>query len=229
MTLFVREYSWMWNDLHLSLAECRVFAYIHGLSHGEKHGYDGSKRHLAELLGLDAGGVKKILDTLTEKHLIVCTDGLWHSVESVNTPTVESVNENADSVNESVESVNSPYNPLLNNIKDKKSSDMKTVFEKFFDKFSAEYRNRFAATQILWDHRSKAAQDAMYNEVKEEQDFAVDKNPYFFVQNYREPTPEWLRGDEPGDIVQVRYNGVYKLCTRATMELFGLEWVRDWN
>lgn len=229
MTLFVREYSWMWEQLKLSLAECRVYAYIYGLSHGEKHGYNGSKRHLAELLGLDAGGVKKILDTLTNKHLIVCTDGLWHSVESVNAPTVESVNENIDSVNESVESVNSPYNPLNNNIKDKKSSDMKTVFEKFFDKFSAEYRNRFAATQILWDHRSKAAQDAMYSEVKDEQDFAVDKNPYFFVQNYREPTPEWLRGDEPGDIVQVRYNGVYKLCTRATMELFGLEWVRDWN
>ena len=36
MTLFAREYSWMWTDLHLSLAECRVYAYIYGLSHGEK-------------------------------------------------------------------------------------------------------------------------------------------------------------------------------------------------
>ena len=36
MTLFVREYSWMWNDLRLSLAECRVYAYIYGLSHGVK-------------------------------------------------------------------------------------------------------------------------------------------------------------------------------------------------
>ena len=228
MTLFVREYSWMWDQLKLSLAECRVYAYIYGLSHGEKHGYNGSKRHLAELLGLNAGAVKRILDTLEEKHLIVCTDGVWKSVATNNTDSVATDNESVVSNNESVASDNSPYNPLLNNIKDKKSSDMKTVFEKFFDKFSAEYRNRFAATQILWDHRSKAAQDAMYNEVKDEQDFAVDKNPYFFVQNYREPTPEWLRGDEPGDIVQVRYNGVYKLCTRATMELFGLEWVRDW-
>ena len=228
MTLFVREYSWMWDQLKLSLAECRVYAYIYGLSHGEKHGYNGSKRHLAELLGLNAGAVKRILDTLEEKHLIVCTDGVWKSVATNNTDSVATDNESVVSNNESVASDNSPYNPLNNNIKDKKSSDMKTVFEKFFDKFSAEYRNRFAATQILWDHRSKAAQDAMYNEVKDEQDFAVDKNPYFFVQNYREPTPEWLRGDEPGDIVQVRYNGAYKLCTRATMELFGLEWVRDW-
>ena len=40
--------------------------------------------------------------------------------------------------------------------------------------------------------------------------------------------PVFLRGDEGGDIVQVKYNGTYKLCHRATMELFGLEWDRDW-
>ena len=67
MTLFVREYSWMWTDLHLSLAECRVYAYIYGLSHGEKKGYDGSKRHLAELLGLSTSATKTILDALMEK------------------------------------------------------------------------------------------------------------------------------------------------------------------
>ena len=169
MTLFVREYSWMWTDLHLSLAECRVYAYIYGLSHGEKKGYDGSKRHLAELLGLDAGGVKKILDTLTEKHLIVCTDGLWHSVESVNTPSVESVNESIDSVNKSVESVNSPYNPLNNNITDKKQADMPTdLFEKFFKKFVPEFKNRFTVTWYNFDKRSPAAQQAMWNAVKDD-------------------------------------------------------------
>ena len=54
------------------------------------------------------------------------------------------------------------------------------------------------------------------------------ENPYFYLCDFPEPQPQWLRGDEGGDIVQVRYNGAYKLCTRATMELFGLEWVRDW-
>jgi hypothetical protein len=44
----------------------------------------------------------------------------------------------------------------------------------------------------------------------------------------KQPQPVFLRGDESGDIVQVRYNGAYKLCTRETMELFNLEWVRDW-
>lgn len=50
----------------------------------------------------------------------------------------------------------------------------------------------------------------------------------WLIADFPEPTPDFLRGDEGGDIVQVRYNGAYKLCTRATMELFGLEWVRDW-
>ena len=40
--------------------------------------------------------------------------------------------------------------------------------------------------------------------------------------------PPFLRGDEPGDLVQVRYNGLYKICTRDTMQKYGLEYVRDW-
>ena len=50
----------------------------------------------------------------------------------------------------------------------------------------------------------------------------------WLIADFPEPQPTFLRGDEGGDIVQVRYNGAFKLCTRATMELFNLEWVRDW-
>jgi hypothetical protein len=45
-------------------------------------------------------------------------------------------------------------------------------------------------------------------------------------QKPREPT--FLRGDEPGDLVQVKYNGLFKICTRETMNRFNLEYVRDW-
>ena len=229
MTLFVREYSWMWTDLRLSLAECRVYAYIYGLSHGEKKGYDGSKRHLAELLGLSTSATKTILDALMEKHLIVCTDGIWQSVRSENTDSVHSENENVHSTNENVLSENSPYNPLNNNITDKKQADMPTdLFEKFFKKFVPEFKNRFTVTWYNFDKRSPAAQQAMWNAVKDEPDGTVDKNPFFFVQDFPEPQPEFLRGDEGGDIVQVKYNGTFKLCSRTTMELFGLEWVMDW-
>ena len=84
---------------------------------------------------------------------------------------------------------------------------------------------RYAATFTLWSTRSRAAQEAMLDKAE---GGIGRKNPYFFVQDFPEPQPLWLRGDEGGDIVQVRYNDAYKLCTRATMELYGLEWVRDW-
>jgi len=232
MTLYVKEYEWMWNDLQLSLAECRVYAYIHGLTHGAKGGYDGSKRHLAELLGLNEKSVRNILNTLMEKNLILCTDGLWRSAESVRSSDAESVRESADSVRENADSVRSPHTPLYNNINNKKKASMQTDFEKFWFYFkpSAEYQNRRAATQMLFEARSEVARKAIIEAAQEGGGShpGDQQNPYFFVQDFPEPQPLWLRGDEGGDIVQVRYNGTYKLCTRATMELFGLEWVRNW-
>ena len=104
-----------------------------------------------------------------------------------------------------------------------------TDFELFFSKFTPfQQGNRSAATELLWDRRSPAAQQAMLDEVRDAPQHSVDKNPYFFVQNFPEPQPIWLRGDEGGDIVQVLYNDAFKLCSRADMELFGLQWVRDW-
>ena len=111
---------------------------------------------------------------------------------------------------------------------------MQTLFEKFWKYFSeampAEFNNRRAATQMLFEARSQAAQRAIVEAAQEGAPGhpGDQQNPYFFVQDFPEPQPVFLRGDEGGDIVQVKYNGAYKLCTRATMELFGLQWVRDW-
>ncbi len=235
MTLYVKEYEWMWNDLQLTLAECRIFAYIHGLTHGAKGGYDGSKRHLAELLGLNEKSVRNILNTLMEKNLILCTDGLWRSADSVRSSSAESVRENAESVRENADSVRSPHTPLYNNINNKKQADMQTdLFEKFWEYFSmtmpTEYHNRKGATKIAFEQRSEVAQKAMVEAAQEGAPghHGDNSNPYFFVVDFPEPQPTFLRGDEGGDIVQVKYNGAYKLCYRDTMNRFGLEWVRDW-
>ena len=103
------------------------------------------------------------------------------------------------------------------------------LFEKFFKKFAPEFKNRYAVTKYNWENRSEMAQQAMYDEVKDAPDGSVSKNPFFFVQDFPDPQPEWKTGGETGeDLVQVLYNDQYKICTRATMELFGLQWVRDW-
>ena len=106
------------------------------------------------------------------------------------------------------------------------------LFEKFWKFFNPapEFHNRRAATQMIFEARSHAAQRAMVEAAQEGAPGhpGDNQNPYFFVQDFPDPKPVFLRGDEGGDIVQVKYNGTYKLCTRATMELFGLEWNRDW-
>ena len=51
----------------------------------------------------------------------------------------------------------------------------------------------------------------------------------WLIADFPEPQPDFLRGDEDEDIVQVRYNGFFKLCSRTTQRLFNLELVRDWN
>ena len=61
----------------------------------------------------------------------------------------------------------------------------------------------------------------------------VGRNPFFFIQDFKvrhsQGEPTFLRGDEEGDLVQVRYNGAYKICTRQTAEEFNLEIIKNWN
>jgi len=91
------------------------------------------------------------------------------------------------------------------------------------------FPNRKLATFSQWQNRSHAARKSILKTVME-QGAPSWKNPYFYVQDFPEPVPQFLRGDEHDqDIVQVRYNDLYQLCSRTTMELFGLEYVCDWN
>ena len=169
-----------------------------------------------------------------------------------------SQNETSLSQNETVLSQNEtslsqialpPNNPPINNnmnenqlsspAHDARTEEKKTEenldFMDFWFLFSApkEMLNRESACRRLWESKtfSRAKKKAIMNELTQHQmdgTLTDERNPFFYLNNHDEPQPVFLRGDEPGDIVQVRYNGAYKLCTRATMELFGLDWVRDW-
>ena len=57
----------------------------------------------------------------------------------------------------------------------------------------------------------------------------------WLIADFPEPQPEFLSGLDQDKLrekgipmVQVKYNGKFLICTRKTMELFGLEWERDW-
>ena len=132
MDIYVKEYAWMWQRFGLSLAECRIYAYIYGLTTSTKakqKGYKGSVRALAQMLGIDAGGTSVILRKLTEQGLLMLNNGIYTSVESVNTSdesvntSDESVNTSDESVNTSDESVNSPVPPIKEINKEMENKD----------------------------------------------------------------------------------------------------------
>ena len=95
---------------------------------------------------------------------------------------------------------------------------------------AARYEDRRIAAEFEWDH-SPEKQAPIMAWLKRHGPYP-DRNPFFFIQDFtvksKPREPLWLRGDEGGDLGQVLYNGHFKICTRATMELFGLQWVRNW-
>ena len=160
----------MWQRLGLSLAECRVYAYIYGLTNSTKakqKGYKGSVRELASALGISLGKTSNSLHVLIERGLIELKDSFYTSVQSVNecvqsvNENVQSVNENVQSVNESVQSVNSPVPPIKeinkemernNNIaretlatQDPKPFDL---FNEFLSAYSAKRKERCGSNYV---------------------------------------------------------------------------------
>ena len=162
--------------------------------------------------------------------------------------SVQNEHKSVQNAQECVQSALPPNNPPIYNnnmnenklsspAQDARTEEKKTEnfldFKDFWATFivPVKYENRKYACLNLWVTFSDVKRNAIICELQslcEEGRTTEERNPYFYLNNYEEPHPVFLRGDEGGDIVQVRYNGAYKLCSRATMELFGLEWVRDW-
>ena len=135
MATFVKEYDWMWlpSGLNLSPAECRVYAYIYGLTeskHSKTKGYNGSVRQLAKTLGLDDSGVSRILRKLQEKQFVLTNEGTYvsadifrSSVDSVRS-SADLISSGADSVRESADSVSSPLTtPLYKEYKERENRE----------------------------------------------------------------------------------------------------------
>ena len=93
-----------------------------------------------------------------------------------------------------------------------------------------EFVRRVNACGKIWSglalHRRKHIYDTIVT--LKAQGKYVNPNPLFAIKDNDDAEPEFLKGDEGGDLVQVRYNGAYKICTRETMNEFNLEFVRDW-
>jgi hypothetical protein len=101
-------------------------------------------------------------------------------------------------------------------------------FEQFWDLIAPDisFQNRYNAAQKEWELCSPRKQQAIMDWLRIHGSYS-QRNPYFFIKDFK-PDPPFLHGDEKGDLVMVRYKGLYKICTRETMQQFKLEYVRDW-
>ena len=96
------------------------------------------------------------------------------------------------------------------------------------------FPNRKRATYRLWRDRIPATQKAMLEYVAENS-VPKWKNPYFFVQEFPDPQPEFLSGQAQErnwrlgiPMVQVKYNDHFLICTKQTQLDFNLDYQQDW-
>ena len=164
MDIYVKEYAWMWQRLGLSLAECRVYAYIYGLTTSTKakqKGYKGSVRALAQMLGMDDGGVSRILRRLQDRQLIILANGVYTSADIISdsadsvSGSADTISSSADTISENADSVNSPVPPIKeinkemernNNIARETLATQKPqtsfdLFEEFLSAYGASHKN----------------------------------------------------------------------------------------
>ena len=229
----------------LNANEACIFAAILKCTRAGR-GWYGNYRELAAAMPfvISYETARRAVQKLLNLGLVERREEKLFAVTQIVTDDAQNVTEPTQNVTSDAQNVLPPNNPPIinNNMNEKEKEQQRALcardceeqqdclFEKFWKFFNPapEFHNRRAATQMVFEARSHAAQKAMLFSLSLGEGGGRGINPYFFVQDFPEPQPVFLRGDEGGDIVQVRYNGTYKLCHRATMELFGLEWNRDW-
>ena len=230
----------------LNANEACIFAAILKCTRAGR-GWYGNYRELAAAMPfvMSHETARRAVQKLLNLGLIERREEKLFALTQIVTDDAQNVTEPTQNVTNDAQNVLPPNNPPINNNMNEKEKEqpraLRThdgekqqgcLFEKFWKYFapSAEYHNRRAATQMIFEARSEAAQKAIVEAAQEGGGGhpGDQQNPYFFVQDFPEPQPVFLRGDEGGDIVQVHYNGAYKLCSRETMERFNLQWERDW-
>ena len=241
MKLLLDDKATRGHDLNAN--EACIFAAIHKCTRSGR-GWYGNYRELAAAMPfvMSKDTAQRAVQKLLNLGLIERREEKLFALSQNETV----LSQNETSLSQIVLPLNNP--PIINNMnenqlsspaQDARTEEKKTEenldFMDFWFLFSApkDKLNRESACRRLWESTtfSRAKKQAIMKELTDHQmdgTFTEERNPYFFLNNFPEPQPVFLRGDESGDIVQVRYNGAYKLCTRETMERFNLQWERDW-
>ena len=92
-----------------------------------------------------------------------------------------------------------------------------------------EYVRRVNACGKIWSGLALHRRKQIYETIRslKAQGKYVNPNPLFAIQDNDTAEPEFLRGNEEGYLVQVFYEGRYRICTKETAEAFGLQITKD--
>lgn len=208
-------------------------------------GWYGNYRELAAAMPfvMSHETARRAVQKLLNLGLIERREEKLFALTQIVTDGAQIVTEPTQNVTSDAQNVLPPNNPpiIINNMNEKEKEQQRALcardcesqtpsFNDLTTAFGLKGGNmtstQFEAAKELWKNCSPAKKRKLYE--------ALDSGAHFksrldwLISDFPEPQPVFLRGDEGGDIVQVRYNGAYKLCTRETMTLFNLEFVRDW-
>lgn len=244
-----------YSGCNLNANEACIFAAILKCTRAGR-GWYGNYRELAAAMPfvISYETARRAVQKLLNLGVIERRDNKLFALSQNVSDLSQSVTDLSQSVTDLTQNVLPPNNPPINNnnmnenkeeqqralcardCEEQQSADLS--FEKFWKAYNVNltmWPNRMEATRRVWIRRSDLAKKALIDAaLKNESDYGT-KNPVFFVADFPEPQPEFLSGQEQDrlreqgiPLVQVKYNGKFLICTRETMELFNLSFVRDW-
>ena len=239
----------MWQRLGLSLAECRIYGYIYGLTTSnrtEQKGYKGSERALAEKLGLSRTSVNDTLRLLQQKNLITCVNKVYYSVNSADN-SVNSADKSVNSADKSVNSADSPVPPIKEINKEMErnntiaretlaTQDPKPfdLFNEFLSAYSAVRKERSGHPYVpigsyvnvardFWDNLPPVAQRLLIRDIKSGKWYKERID--WVISDYKIPEPTNYNGysfPTGAQMVIAIYNGKGGIYTKADAELYGM-------
>ena len=114
-----------------------------------------------------------------------------------------------------------------------RTPDFVDLIEIFIEKGGKPNEGATRAAIDAWSKCSIAKRTELLAAVKSGAHFKPRLD--WLISDFPEPQPHFLSGQEQDrlheqgiPLVQVKYNGKFLICTRDTMTLFNLEFVRDW-
>ena len=235
----------------LNANEACIFAAILKCTRAGR-GWYGNYRELAAAMPFVMSHMTahRAVEKLLNLGLIERRDGKLFTLSQNVTEPSQNVTETTQNVTSDAQNVLPPNNPPIinNNMNEKEKEqqralcardcetqtpDFNDLIEIFIKKGGKPNEGATKAAIDAWSKCSIAKRTKLLAAVKSGAHFKPRLD--WLIADFPEPQPEFLSGLDQDKLrekgipmVQVKYDGLYKICTRETMELFNLEFVRDW-